>query len=192
MKHVTLKVLGMDPSLRNWGMVGAHMDLRKDGSFRLHTLRHLVVQPKDLPGKQVRQNAKDVDLACQLFDAVLPAARAADLILVEVPVGSQNSRSMVSYAVAAGLLGALQSLGISFISVTPAEVKKTFTGDKNASKEKMIQEALRRHPDINFPMHAGKVAGKAEHIADALAAIYAGAATPLFLNNTAYTRNQLA
>ncbi len=191
MKHVTLKVLGMDPSLRNWGLVAALMDLRKDGSFQLHTLRHTVVQPKDLPGKQVRQNSKDVDLARQLFTAVLPSAKAADLIFVEVPTGSQNSRGMASYAVCAGLLGCLESLGISFIQVTPLENKKVFTGDKTASKDTMIQEALRRHPDINFPMHAGKVAGKAEHIADALAAIYAGAATPLFLNNTAYTRNQL-
>jgi Holliday junction resolvasome RuvABC endonuclease subunit len=89
---------------------------------------------------------------------------------------------MVSYGVCVGVLGAIKALGIPIIEVTPLEVKKTFTGDKNATKDQMIQTAVELYPEANFPRCRGKITNKAEHVADAIAAIHAGVKTPAFQN----------
>lgn len=172
-----IPVLGMDPSLRNWGLAITELDLEK--GF-LDTPRLVLVSPKDQSGKQVRQNSKDLHIAEQLASAVLPEARKAKAVFVEVPVGSQSARAMASYGVCVGVLGALRAEGIPLIEVTPTEVKLALTGNKNATKDQMIHEAIRLYPDAQFPVHRGQVAGKAEHLADAIAAIHAGVNTPMF------------
>ena len=109
-------------------------------------------------------------------------ARKAKAIFVEVPVGSQSARAMASYGVCVGILGSIRALGIPIIEVTATEVKKSLTGDPVATKDKMIKQALLDYPDANFPRCRGKIVAKAEHVADAIAAIHAGVQTPAFLN----------
>jgi hypothetical protein len=174
-----IPVLGMDPSLRNWGLAEASLDLT-DGI--LSTPHVSLVQPEDLQGKQVRQNSKDLHTAEQLAGPVMAAARKAKVIFVEVPVGSQSARAMASYGVCVGVLGAVRALGIPLIEVTPTENKLIFTGDKSATKREMIDKAIELYPDANFPVHKGKVPDKAEHMADAIAAIHSGVKTPMFQN----------
>jgi hypothetical protein len=174
-----IPVLGMDPSLRNWGLAEASLDLT-DGI--LSTPHVSLVQPEDLQGKQVRQNSKDLHTAEQLAGPVMAAARKAKVIFVEVPVGSQSARAMASYGVCVGVLGAVRALGIPLIEVTPTENKLIFTGDKSATKREMIDKAVELYPDVNFPVHKGKVPDKAEHMADAIAAIHSGVKTPMFQN----------
>jgi hypothetical protein len=57
-----------------------------------------------------------------------------------------------------------------------------FTGDKNATKQMMIDEAVRLYPDAGFPRWRGEICSKAEHVADAIAAIHAGVKTSTFQN----------
>lgn len=88
---------------------------------------------------------------------------------------------MKGYGICIGVLGALRSQGIPLIEVSATENKKIFTGDKEATKMKMINRALELYPDSNWPTHSGKVTvSKAEHMADAIAAIHSGVHTPLF------------
>lgn len=174
-----IPVVGFDPSLRNWGVAEATLDLI---TGYLDTPRLSLIETKEPKGKQVRQNSTDLHIAEQLAKRALETARNAKVIFVEVPVGSQSARAMASYGVCIGVLGAIRAEGIPLIEVTPTEVKKTFTGDKNATKEKMITEAVRLYPTANFPRHKGEVSGKAEHVADAIAAIHAGVLTPMFQN----------
>lgn len=174
-----IPVVGFDPSLRNWGIAQSLLDL--ETGF-LDTPHLTLVCPKDLEGKQVRQNSSDLYLANQLAEVVLPAAMTAKVIFVEVPVGSQSARAMVSYGVCVGILGAVRAAGIPLIEVTPSEVKKVFTGDKLATKEQMIAKAVDLYPEANFPKHRNVVSGKAEHVADAIAAIHAGVHTQMFQN----------
>ena len=89
---------------------------------------------------------------------------------------------MASYGVCVGVLGAIRSLGIPLIEVTPTEVKVAFTGNKTATKEEMIAEAIKLYPQANFPNQRGRITAKAEHVADAIAAIHAGVNTPMFQN----------
>lgn len=171
-----LRLLGCDPSLRNWGLA--------TGSFNLETKQLqidslAVTCPELSKGKQVRQNSLDLESAFQLYQGVIAAAEGAHAVFVEVPVGSQSARAMASYGICVGVLGALRANGIPFFEVTPNEVKLAGPGDKTASKQAMIQWAMAKHPEASWPTYQqkGKVLvseAKAEHQADAVAAIYAG------------------
>lgn len=175
-----ITVLGMDPSMRNWGLAEALLDL---DTGVLETPSLSLVQPKDLEGKQVRQNSSDLHLTAQLAEGVLPLARKAKVIFVEVPVGSQSARSMASYGFCVGVLGAVRAEGIPLIEVTALEVKKALSGKKDATKAEMIHAGMDQYPDANWPSHNGAVsAAKAEHVADAIGAIHAGVQTPMFQN----------
>jgi Holliday junction resolvasome RuvABC endonuclease subunit len=172
-----IPVLGMDPSLRNWGLAVAQLDLV---TGILDTPSLDLVCPKDLKGKQVRKNSSDLHLAEQLAATVIEAAKKAKVVFVECPVGSQSARAMASYGICVGILGAIRSLNIPLIEVTPTEVKVSLTGNKNATKDQMIKRAVELYPGATFPMHHGKMTSKAEHVADAIGAIWAGVHTPTF------------
>lgn len=174
-----IPVVGFDPSLRSWGIAEGSLDLV---TGYLDSLRLSIIETKEPKGKQVRQNSTDLYIAEQLAKGAMSAARKAKVIFVEVPVGSQSARAMASYGVCVGVLGAIRAEGIPLIEVTPLEVKKTFTGNKTATKEEMIVKAISLYPEANFPMHRGQPSNKAEHVADAIAAIHAGVLTPMFQN----------
>ena len=176
------KVCGMDPSLRNWGISVGMYDtvtklLRLDGVF--------VTQPILPKGKQVRQNSLDLESAKQLTAGAVAELTGAKAIFVEVPVGSQSARAMASYGICVGVLGALRAYGIPLFEVTPTEVKLASSGKATATKQQMIQWAMDKHPEANWPTYSEKGTtlvnvSKAEHMADATAAIYAGLACNSF------------
>lgn len=179
----SIKVVGFDPSLRNWGIA--------KGVFYPYDTKQLVIKQLDViqpvlsKGKQVRQNSLDLESALQLAKGAMAAAEGAQAIFVEVPVGSQSARAMASYGVCVGVLGALRATGIPFFEVTPTEVKMASYGKQTASKKEMIEWALLQHPEGNWPTykeHGKEVISeaKAEHQADAIAAIYAGVASNQF------------
>jgi len=179
-----IPVVGFDPSLKNWGLAEATLDL---DSGILSTPVLSVIQPKDDTGtkKRVRKNSLDLERAEQLASGAFAAAARAKVIFVEVPVGSKSARAMASYGICLGVLGSLRAKGMAIVEVSPEENKRHFTGDKTASKELMIATALENYPDANWP-RMGKtgaiIASKAEHMADAVAAIHAGVQTPMFQN----------
>jgi len=174
-----IQILGMDPSLTNWGLAEASFCL-KTGILQTPFLS--LVQPDELKGKQVRVNSNDLHRSEQLAIRVIEAARKAKAVFVEVPVGSQSARAMASYGICVGILGAVRALGVPLIEVTATESKLVFTGDKNATKRKMIDRGYELYPDANWPWHAGKIPDKAEHMADSIGAIHSGVRTPMFQN----------
>ena len=174
-----IPVVGMDPSLTHWGIAEGNLDLT---TGVMDTPKLTLVRPEEMKGKQVRVNSNDLFRAEQLAEIAIKAAMRAKVVFVEVPVGSQSSRAMASYGICVGVLGAIRSMGIPLIEVSPTEVKVTFTGDKTATKQQMIDRAIELYPDANFPLWGGEVSSKAEHVADAIAAIYAGVHTPTFQN----------
>jgi Holliday junction resolvasome RuvABC endonuclease subunit len=177
-----LKVIGQDPSLRNWGLAIGHYDVQA----KKLTIDRIDLTNPDLPkGKQVRQNSSDLESAFQLYKGAADASIGAHAVFVEVPVGSQSARAMASYGVCVGVLGALRANGIPFFEVTPTEVKLASVGNKTATKQEMIKWAMAAHPEANWPTYKqnGEVMvseAKAEHMADAIAAIYAGLACNSF------------
>lgn len=175
-----MRVVGFDPSLRNWGIAAGNIDLN---TGLLDDVVLEVISTEKTAHKTVRVNSSDLERGTLLATAAIAAAKSADVVFVEVPVGSQSARSMASYGVCIGILSAIRALGIPLIEVSPTEVKLAFTGRKTATKAQMIQTGISFHPDANWPMHNGKISdSKAEHAADAIASIYAGVKTPMFVS----------
>ena len=86
-----------------------------------------------------------------------------------------KTRAMCSYGVCTGVLGSLKAMGVPLVEVTPTEGKMGAVGSKTATKEDMITWAVGKYPNLNWPKHGKSIsAAKAEHMADAVAAIYAG------------------
>lgn len=170
-----LKIVGCDPSLRNWGLAEATFDI-KNNKLIIENLS--VVIPELSKYKQVRQNSLDLESAFQLYQSTVTAFQGANAIFIEVPVGSQSARAMASYGICVGVLGSLRSNN-SFFEVTATEVKMAGPGMKTATKKQMIDWAVAKHPEGIWPSYIehGEVKiseAKAEHLADAIGAIYAG------------------
>lgn len=185
-----IRVVGWDPSLRHWGIAAGYYDLTAQ---RLKIQSLTLSEPVLPTGKQTRQNSKDLESAVQHTNACVEASQGAQAIFVEVPVGSQSARAMAGYALCVGVLGALRAGGIQFIEVTPTEVKLAATGIKNATKKQMIEWATTTHPEAPWPYykHGGKVLineSRAEHMADAIASIYAGIRTNQYQQILAMSR----
>lgn len=178
----TLKVIGMDPSLRNWGMSKTLYD---PDTGSLEILEFGLIQPDIPSSKAIKQGEKDILAAQQLFAEAYHFTKDADIICVEVPVGSQSARAMVSYATCTAVLGALIATGREIVAVSPQEVKKTI-GNPQASKHEVIEWVKGKHPLAPYPTFKknGQVLiseAKAEHLCDSVVAIYAGMQKKRFL-----------
>jgi hypothetical protein len=173
-----IRIVAFDPSLRNWGAAGGYYDL---ATQRISVDTLSVLSATVPTGKQVRQNSKDLSSAQQLYAAAVQAAQGAQAIFVEVPIGSQSARAMASYGICVGVLGGLRAQGIPFFEVTPNEVKLITGLGKQATKRQVIQWAYDQHSSAPWPFQTKKgvttiIEGKAEHMADAVGALYAGIA----------------
>lgn len=173
-----IKIVGCDPSLRNFGFAQA--------TLNVHTLEYTVdnlilVESEGQAGKVVRKNSDDLRRAQQLYGGLILACTGAQLAIAEVPVGSQSARAMASYGMCVGVLAACP---IPLIQVLPHEVKLAATGYKQAAKEEMIEWAMGKFPSANWLMRKlkGQMVPVAdnEHLADACAAIEAGIRTDQF------------
>lgn len=176
-----MRVAGLDPSLRNWGW-SKGIYVPESQSLVVDTVG--VIQPVVPKGKQVRVNSMDLASAEQLSSAVWEIVKDSQAVFVEVPVGSQSARAMASYGICVGVLGALRARGIPFVELTPEEVKLV-TGKKTATKAEMIEWATTKFPEANWPTQTKKgvtsyVESKAEHMADATAALYSGLRSQYF------------
>ena len=178
-----IKVVGMDPSLRNWGLaIGVYDTCTL--KIKVHTLK--LIKPVIPKTKQVRQNSLDMLAAQQLYSKAVSAMQGAQATFVEAPVGSQSARAMASYGICNGVLGSIRAAGLPFIEVSPLQVKLAGAGKPTASKKEMIDWAVSKHPEANWPRYKNKESdfnlsdAQAEHMADAIAAIYAGIASETF------------
>lgn len=176
-----IPVCGHDPSLTHWGIAKAELDLTN--GF-LSTPELYIIEPEVIKTKQIRTNSSDLYRAEQLAQKAWEFAKDCKVSFVEIPVGSQSASAMKSYGVCVGVLGSMRNHGIELIEVTASEVKKSLTGNKNATKKQMIEEAVSLYPDANWPTRTIKgqvqITSKAEHAADAIASIHAGVLTPAF------------
>ncbi|WP_413464077.1 hypothetical protein [Cupriavidus metallidurans] len=186
-----LKVVGIDPSLKNFGFAIGTIDV-ETLAVEVQGLVLAKTEPDKKSAKVVRKNSDDLERARILHTALQEHCRDADLAIAEVPVGSQSARAMASYGVCVGVLS---SCPIPLIQVTAFEVKLAGFGNKYATKEEMIGWATQAYPVA--PWLTVKRAGKLEftaaneHLADAVAAIHAGIKTDQFQQVLAMHRAML-
>ena len=173
-------VTGVDPSLSNFGLVRGWIDLDSN-EFHPIALRLCETKP-DKTNKTVRKNSQDLERIQQLYKAFQEEISPSDLIVAEIPVGSQSARSMASYGACLGILAS--AVDWPLIQLTPAEVKVASVGSKTASKADMIKWATNLYPNLDWfkTVRKGIVtySNKNEHLADAIAAIHAAVQTNEF------------
>jgi len=178
---------GIDPSLSNFGLAkGTYTN----GAFSLSDLLLQQTAPDNKNKKQVRKNSDDLCRAKLLVEATNNFLADVDIIIAEIPVGSQSSRASVSYGVCVGILASIRR---PIIQVMPNEVKLISVGSKTASKADMIKWATTAYPKANWltKKQHGVISyvDKNEHLADAVAAIHAGIATDTFQQLLLFNRS---
>lgn len=165
-----LNVVGLDPSLRNFGIVNGIIHIPSE-----------VVKPtgmKVLHAKNVEHKFKNIsdltslpDVINELWDTV----SEADIIFCELPHGSQSSRAMYSYGVCVALVALLISQGKPVI-VTRQSQREQLLGKDKVTKQDMIDWFNTHYPDNQY-FQALKNAER-EHAADAMASIVIGLKMP--------------
>lgn len=184
------RIIGIDPSLRNFGIAKA--------TLNLDTMKYVIddlilIRPEDEKGKTVRKNSDDLRRCIQLHEGFLEACQGASFAIAEVPHGSQSARAMASYGMCVGVLAACP---IPLIQVNASEVKRASVGNEKATKKQMIEWAMDEHPYAPWIMR--KVKGMLEpvdaneHLADSVAAIEAGIRTQQFKQAAAMFRSMAA
>ena len=177
-----LRILGADPSFSNWGLAQGVYD---PVTSKLTITGLDVIKPVLNKDKQTRQNSIDIERSKQLSKGFIDAIRQSDVIAAEIPHGSQSARAMASYGVCIGILGMVCNMRVPLIQVNAIETRKVITGKKEATKAQAIAWAMAKHPEAPWPMKTVQgvtsvVEGTAEHMADAIAAIYAAMETDTF------------
>ena len=189
----TIRINGFDPSLSNFGIAEAILDL-DTLAFTVVGLRVIQTEPEQDKAKRkvVRKNSDDLSRARLLHKGATDAAKECQLAFIEVPHGSQSAASMKGYGVCIGIIAAIDAV-VPIVQVTPTEVKVAATGIKTATKEEMIEAMMAEFPDAPWPMRKSKgvmvpIASEAEHLADAIGAIKAGLKTDEFRQTLAMMR----
>lgn len=168
--------MGLDPSLRNWGIAVGSASL-SDGSLvidHIETITSVALEKNSKTSKTTH----DINTAKAIYSRTRELIEDADIVCVEVPYGSQDVKAAVGRGICLGVLGSLEAK--NFIYVTPQSVKKII-GSDSATKAESVALAVRLHPEAEWPTHNKRISvTKAEHCADAIHAIYAAAQTKEF------------
>lgn len=172
-----IRILGADPALRNLGLALAEVDLQ-EGSISFKSIK--LVETFAENAKNVRKNSEDLERARHLWQQMLPYVQQADVLAVELPVGSQSARAMCSYGVCLGLFATINK---PLIQVTAKEVKAV-SGNPNATKAQMIAYAASEFPNLQWLTKkrngVTSLVDKNEHMADAVCAVLASLETDQF------------
>jgi Holliday junction resolvasome RuvABC endonuclease subunit len=173
-----MKFVSIDSSLANTGI--AIGTIEKDKSVKAEKI--FLHETKKTTNKQVRASSDSIarGRSTFMFLREILTTWKPDFIFVETPSGSQSSAGMKSYGMTCQLIAGLEPKPIE---VTPDEVKKASVGKKTASKKEMMDWAYNLFPDLEWDINksTGQLKNKNEHMADAVAIVYAGIKTDDFV-----------
>lgn len=173
-----IKVIGMDPSMSNWGFATADLNL---DTLEVSNVELSLTKTEKTKQKRIRVNSDDMRRSKELYKSIQKNTKDVVMSFVEVPHGSQSARAMASYGMCVALLASVQSY--SMIQLSEADLKLATLGKKTGTKEEAIEWATSKHPEANWPTRGGKIIkSQAEHMSDAIAAIYAGLLSEDFNN----------
>lgn len=194
----TIKIGGIDPSLRNTGLAKATYDL---GTGDWSVSQVLLIPTDADDSKQVRKSSDDLRCCRHIVKRLHEHMADCDVIFGEIPGGAQSARAARSFGMVVGFMGGwieTPNLRPTFMEVSPQEVKLAIPGgSKTTSKEEIVCWAYQNWPDAGWSKNAkGKfeVAGGVkltadnEHMGDACAAIAAGVRTQQFIDMLAAFR----
>jgi len=173
-----MKIIGIDPSMRNTALICFEYE---DSSGKITPIDSITITTEKTKNKKIRASSDLIECCNKLYsdghDFI--EKHRPQIIFAETPSGSQNASGMKSYGVSCFFLATLSPRAIE---VTPQEVKMATVGSKVATKKEMIAWAFNLHPDVNWKL--GKdgqpQVTTEEHLADAIAVVYAGMKTANF------------
>ncbi len=182
-----MKFISIDSSLANTGVAVGNINKDMKPFVEL-VLLHETSKTKN---KQVRASSDAIQRCRSTYHFLnnLIEKYRPDVVFVETPSGSQSAAGMKSYGATCQLIA---SLSPAPIEVTPDEVKVASVNDKKASKEKIIQWAYDNYPDAGWIVNKStkQLQNKNEHMADAVAVVYAGIRTDEFQRVFSYMNNK--
>jgi hypothetical protein len=175
-----IKVVAFDPSTSAFGCCKASIDI----DTLAVTVDDLKLYTTESEAKKgVIKQSDDLRRAKVVREGMLEACAGASLAISEIPFCNPGGYASANFN--SGLVtGVLASLELPLIQVFPADVKVAAVGHRHAAKEEIIEWALLKHPDAPWLMR--KLKGKLyptkanEHLADAVAAVYAAMKTEQF------------
>lgn len=164
----------MDPALANFGVARLNLDL----TTLKFTIKDLtLIETESRKGKTVRQNSDDLRRCKEIVTKYHELLKPCIIAFAEIPTGAQSARAMYAFGASVGMIA---SCPVPLIQVQPTETKLATVGTKTASKEEMIEWASEAYPDAPWLRKAGRILGKNEHLADAVAIAHAGIQTDQF------------
>lgn len=172
-----MRVLGVDPSLANWGMVLADYSPPTDTSTAKITLIAAITQATS-GSRNLRAKKKikpmfsenqpkylDYYFRSKLLNQTFKEwSDLADIIVAEIPFGSQNHSAALSQGICTGILATSDK---PLITVSPFDVKFVL-GERTISKSEIHKWVCQNHPGV-----IDKTMIRGSHQADAVIAIYA-------------------
>lgn len=184
-----IRLLGIDPSMSNTGYAVADYIIGAEKPIDIIKVGLIETEPGG--NKKVRKSSDDLRRARDLHTGLMDVIQKYDIRIAtaEIPSGAQSARASLSNGMCVGFLA---SLPIPIIEVSPTEVKLASAGTKTADKEDIVRWAVNMAPaapgwpvsnranDWEIACGDKWIVKKAEHPADACAAIAAAAKTEQF------------
>lgn len=169
-------VVAIDPAFRNLGWVKASIrDYPGRGIPSIEIIASGTFRTKAGASKKKRKSSDDFHSARNIAGYLRAITQDCDFVISEIPSGSQSARASWTLGIA---LGTLSVITKPIVEVTPSMTKFALTGDKTASKRQIIDAAYKLHPEAMWERRKMKgkmtVLNKNEHMADAIAVLYAG------------------
>lgn len=176
-----IKILGLDPALRNLGMAVGMYNIGTGDLQITHV--EIAKTEKAANAKVVRKSSDDLNRGRLLVRELkrITVIHLPTIVVAEVPSGTQDARGSFSNGVCCGVLAGIT---LPLIEVSQQEVKLAAVGTKTATKDQMIQWAVAKWPEAGWKTRKFKgnleLLAENEHMADACAAIAAGLLTVQF------------
>lgn len=172
-----MKIAGIDPALRNTGLAIGEIDTQTS-KLRITELYVIKTEREESSGM-----SEDIlRRSNHLQSEVHRLTTDCKLVFAELPTGGSNRQA--AFTLGAGFVAALAGLQAPVVTVNPSEVKQAVLErlpGKLRNKKAMVDWAKLAHPEAPWPTYKreGIVypvtdVNHLEHLADAIATIYAG------------------
>lgn len=170
-----IRVAGVDPSLRNTGLVIADVNTETNRISEITGMHLLRTEPSKV--KSQRKSSADYQAASTIANALRDYIREYEvrLVFAECPSGAQSARASFALGISLGIIASVQPAPIE---VTPAQTKTHSVGIRTATKSEMIEWAVGMYPDADWLMRGDRILNSNEHLADAVGVIHAGLVSP--------------
>jgi len=184
-------IVGMDPSISNWGMVKVKILENKEIKILNANVTHTTNLKRKFPknktkisdklraevkaANEIYKNVEMLNRGRHLIREALFFIEQSDFIFIELPVAGQSAVSCVNYGVCIGLFAAIAETGIPFEVIRNNEIKKMAGYEekkiRTVEKEEVIDFVTKKGYTNLF---TGFKNAEHEHLADALMAVLVG------------------